>query len=325
MSSSRIPFSTIHQFYWLTVLIFTTHDPSYSLSLTILGYISIITTIHKHNCLVLLSLQSSFLLNLFTWDHIPLVNIDGGKLTGFTFSWWPLTSSELCLPAQLDKPTAFLQSTDRASLVAQSLKNLPAVQETRGFWSLGREDALEKEMATHSSILAWKIPRTEDGGACSPWGHKESGTTEWLTLNQLPFLCSQTYLSLPSFFFLSPTPPHSLTLRLTLFPISLREQKQFTICKSGSSSSPYQINLHLIWWWRHSVRFISFQLQREAGPHDESPLIQSVFLKLTCKASAKYPEIGTSMYIKTFLMNSFPLVNHDSILRKSAINDYIME
>ena len=43
-----------------------------------------------------------------------------------------------------------------ASLVAQSLKNLPAVQET---WvqSLGWEDLLEKEMATHSSILAWKI------------------------------------------------------------------------------------------------------------------------------------------------------------------------
>ena len=43
-----------------------------------------------------------------------------------------------------------------ASLVAQSVKNLPAVQETR-FQSLGWEDPLEKEMATHSSVLAWKI------------------------------------------------------------------------------------------------------------------------------------------------------------------------
>ena len=51
----------------------------------------------------------------------------------------------------------------RASLVAQSVKNLPAVQET---WvrSLGREDPLEKEMATHSSILARKIPQTEEPG-----------------------------------------------------------------------------------------------------------------------------------------------------------------
>ena len=50
-----------------------------------------------------------------------------------------------------------------ASLVAQSVKNLPAVQET---WvqSLGWEDPLEKEMATHSSILAWKISWTEKPG-----------------------------------------------------------------------------------------------------------------------------------------------------------------
>ena len=49
----------------------------------------------------------------------------------------------------------------RASLVAQRLKHLPAMQET---WirSLGWEDPLEKEMATHSSILAWKIPWTEE-------------------------------------------------------------------------------------------------------------------------------------------------------------------
>ena len=45
----------------------------------------------------------------------------------------------------------------RVSLVAQTVKNLPAVQETR-VQSLGREDPLEEEMATHSSILAWRIP-----------------------------------------------------------------------------------------------------------------------------------------------------------------------
>ena len=50
-----------------------------------------------------------------------------------------------------------------ASLIAQLVKNLPAVQET---WvlSLGWEDLLEKEMATHSSTLAWKIPCTEEPG-----------------------------------------------------------------------------------------------------------------------------------------------------------------
>ena len=50
--------------------------------------------------------------------------------------------------------------------------------------SLGQEDPLEKEMATHSSILAWEIPWTEEPGGYSPWGHKESDLTERLT----PFL-----------------------------------------------------------------------------------------------------------------------------------------
>ena len=47
-----------------------------------------------------------------------------------------------------------------ASLVAQTVKRLPAMQET-GVQFLGREDPLEKEMAIHSSTLAWKIPWTE--------------------------------------------------------------------------------------------------------------------------------------------------------------------
>ena len=51
----------------------------------------------------------------------------------------------------------------QASLVAQMEKNLPAMQET-WVWSLGWEDPLEKEMATHSSIPAWGIPWTEEPG-----------------------------------------------------------------------------------------------------------------------------------------------------------------
>ena len=63
------------------------------------------------------------------------------------------------------------------SLVAQLVKNLPAMQET---WVqfLGQEDALEKEMTTHSSILAWEIPWTEELVGYSPWGRKESDMTE---------------------------------------------------------------------------------------------------------------------------------------------------
>ena len=53
--------------------------------------------------------------------------------------------------------------------IAQSVKNLPAVQET-GVQSLGRKDPLEKEMATQSSILAWKIPWTEEPGGLQSMG-----------------------------------------------------------------------------------------------------------------------------------------------------------
>ena len=54
-------------------------------------------------------------------------------------------------------------------LVAQMVKNLPAMQET---WvrSLGQEDPLEKGMATHSSILAWRLPQTEEPGRLQSMG-----------------------------------------------------------------------------------------------------------------------------------------------------------
>ena len=52
---------------------------------------------------------------------------------------------------------------NRASLVAQTINNLPTMQATQ-VRSLGQEDPLEKEMATHSSIFAWEIPWTEEPG-----------------------------------------------------------------------------------------------------------------------------------------------------------------
>ena len=82
------------------------------------------------------------------------------------------------------------------SLINSNLLMFPAMRET---WiqSLGEEDPLEKEMATHSSILAWKTPWTEK--PCL-WSHKESDTTErlhflsfLLLMFQLPGLCCKTF------------------------------------------------------------------------------------------------------------------------------------
>ena len=60
-------------------------------------------------------------------------------------------------------------SQNGASLVAQMVKNLPTMQDT---WvqSLGLEDPLEKKLATHSSIISWRIPWSGESGRYSPWG-----------------------------------------------------------------------------------------------------------------------------------------------------------
>ena len=65
--------------------------------------------------------------------------------------------------------------------MAQMVKNLPAIQGTQ-VPSLGQEDPMEKGMTIHSSILAWRIPWTEESGGYSLWGLTELDTTEKLSL-----------------------------------------------------------------------------------------------------------------------------------------------
>ena len=76
-----------------------------------------------------------------------------------------------------------IRNQNWASLTSPWVKNPPAMQEMEEMeeirvGSLGWEDPLEEEMATHSSILAWRIPWTEEPGRYSPWGHKQLGRTE---------------------------------------------------------------------------------------------------------------------------------------------------
>ena len=70
----------------------------------------------------------------------------------------------------------YLFFVTRASLTAQLVKNLLVMQETQ-FQFLGQEDPLEKETVTHSSILAWRIPWTEDPRRLQSTGSQELDTT----------------------------------------------------------------------------------------------------------------------------------------------------
>ena len=82
--------------------------------------------------------------------------------------------------------------THIASLMAQWVKNLPAMQETQKVWgrSLGvRKIPWGRKMATHCSILAWKIHRQRTLEGYSPMGHKESDMIEWLSMHTHTHTC----------------------------------------------------------------------------------------------------------------------------------------
>ena len=81
-------------------------------------------------------------------------------------------------------------------VVAQMLKSLPAMHETQ-VWSLGREDSLEKGMATHSNILAWRIPWTGGLTGYSPWGCRHNWATNTFTSHIILFLLLFLFLSPP--------------------------------------------------------------------------------------------------------------------------------
>ena len=85
-------------------------------------------------------------------------------------------------------------------LVAQMVKNLPAMQETRR-WTLGQEYPLEKGMATHSSVLAWRIPWTEEPGRVQSMGLQRVGH-DWAT-NTFTFFCLNSFTFFFPFIFIS--------------------------------------------------------------------------------------------------------------------------
>ena len=93
------------------------------------------------------------------------------------------TPGELIAWESFSISLGWLRKANVSSLVVQSVKNPPAMQEIR-VQSLGWEDSLEKEVATHSSILAWKIPWTEEPGWLQSMGSQELDMIEWLNHHQ---------------------------------------------------------------------------------------------------------------------------------------------
>ena len=118
--------------------------------------------------------------------------------------WAPPHFSRLDSESQADQTKNLcFQMFPQPSLVAQRVKCLPAMQETR-VQSLGWEDPLEKEMAPHSSTLAWKIPWTEEPGGLQSMGSQRVGQhtksqTRWsdFTSTFFPAACDPFYLKPP--------------------------------------------------------------------------------------------------------------------------------
>ena len=112
--------------------------------------------------------------NLFSIVVISITNVCLGDFKSY---WWyqnDINSRGRCLLKKTGFLTKRIWILDLASLVAQRVKRLPAMQETR-VWFLGQEDPLEKEIATHSSILAWKIPWMEKPGRLQSMGSQRVG------------------------------------------------------------------------------------------------------------------------------------------------------
>ena len=111
-------------------------------------------------------------------------------------SWYYFFNMITCVPG-VQLAAAFFFFSEKEVLIltkspmAQLVKNLPAMQETQEIraGSLGWEDSLEEEMATHSSILAWRIPCTEEpGGPQSVGSHRVGHNRAWAPVVSLEFI-----------------------------------------------------------------------------------------------------------------------------------------
>ena len=112
-------------------------------------------------------------------ETFMFLNDSGGRgLSTCLLAFWTLICT-FCFVSQWERDLRRTTGVSWASLVAQMVKRLPAMWETR-VQSLGQEDPLEKEMAIHSSTLAWKIPWMEEPGGLQSMGSQRVGR-DWAT------------------------------------------------------------------------------------------------------------------------------------------------
>ena len=122
------------------------------------------------------------------WTHVPCI----GRQILYHWATWealrpPFYHSALVFHklfchnlSEVLEPLELILRFIQSCLVAQTVKSSPAMQQT---WvrTLSQEDPLKKEITTHSSILAWRIPGQRGLVGYTLWGHKLSNTTEWLS------------------------------------------------------------------------------------------------------------------------------------------------
>ena len=117
-----------------------------------------------------------------TCSHFSCVRYLGVQLPGhMTILWWTFWRTARLFTSMVESFYISTSNVEGASLVAQTVKNLPAMWETR-VQSLGQEDPLDMAMATHSSILAWRIPQTEKPGGLQSMGSQRV-RHDWATNN----------------------------------------------------------------------------------------------------------------------------------------------
>ena len=140
----------------------------------------------------------------------------------------------------------------KASLLVQQVKNLPAVEETQEMlvWSLGQEDPLEKEMASHISILAWKTPWTEEPGGLQStglqrvrhdWVTKHNTYIKCLEMTNLDSVLKSRDITLPT---------KVQIVKALVFPVFMYRCESRTIKKAECQRT----DAFKLWCWRRILR-----------------------------------------------------------------------